>query len=709
MANLTFHIQSGSEIVSYYIPSTGEYFNPDAGTTLELPDDQELLLYVVPRSNSKEFVIRENNSTYNITSSFVVKSFNGNTASGFGNAADGTYAGWDSTFNVGGNNGAYKYLVPESSVAKMQGARYLRLDPMNFTVQDRTTPVTVGVTYTLKHCTVNPQPSTVEQGATTTFTFTPDSGYQFTEQPEAYYQDSDTGVWRHKRSVDGVLTIASDGDIEITATATAIPQQSTYSVNYFLTACTVSPQPYEVTENETYTLTFYPNEGYTFEEQPYVTIDGMRTTATNNVVSFVATGMVTVTATAIEVQPTTYTVTNNLTHATVNPLLSSVTEGQSYTLTFAPESGYQFDVAPYIVMGGARTTATNNSITFSPTADVAVYAIAVETPKATYPVTYKVQNGSVTPSPATVTDGETYTFRFTPDDGFAFEEQPTAQWQDGAGRFHTLTAENNVLTASFTDAESGIEISGTAVKQATITADYGIIRVYKVTPENMKALAKFDKDNTGTPDLTQFIASLRKMFAPVESQATITLRLGGYDTAIPVGQIADDIVTIDCGSIQVSGFHSNALDYQQTEIEFWLPFVGVLTVDSDRVMDSTVTLTYNVNVLNGECVAVLSVGGVPVAHGSGNIGYEVPYNINDNYNISDNLTVDPYYLLDLTPSAVIRESVMIASERTSDSAWVRLGDCKGFVALDDCSVTGVEATITELNMIANYVESGVIV
>lgn len=709
MATLTFNVSQGLASVKYYFPATQTYFSPSTGSSFEWDSTKELLLYVVPADSGNEFVLKENNSTYIISSKYVTKSCNGNTASGFGTAADGTYAGWDSTFKVDGYRGAYKYLVPQDSVSKMVGSTYLFLNPSGFAVQEKTPTATVNVTYSLTHCTVSPQPTEVDKGVETTFTFTPDSGYRFDTQPEAYYQDSSNGVWRHKSAVNGVLTISSDAEIEITAEAVAIPQPSTYTVTYNLTACSVSPQPNAVTEGESYTLTFTPNAGYRFESQPYATIGDVRTTAVDGTLTFTPTGNVTITATAEVIPPTSYSVSNNLTHATVTPLLSSVTEGQSYTLTFSPDSGYQFDDAPYIIMGGERTTATNNRLTFSPTADVSVYATAVETPKATYPVTYNILNGSVTPSPATVTDGESYTFTFTADDGFAFEEQPTAQWQDGAGRFHTLTAENNILTASFTDAKSGIEISGTAIKQAAITEGYGIIRVYKVTPDNMKALAKFDKDNTGTPDLTQFIASLRKMYAPVESQATVTLRLGGYDTAIQVGQIADDIVSIDCGSIQLTGFHANALDYNQTEVEFWLPFVGVVTVNADRVMDSTVSLTYNVNVLNGECVAILSVDSVPVAHASGNIGYEVPYNINDNYNISDNLTVDPYYLLDLTPSAVIRESMMIASERTTDSAWVRLGDCKGFVSLDDCSITGVEATITELNMIANYVESGVIV
>lgn len=707
MADVTFGFTSGNVTVRYYVDNKNVYVSSTRTFTHDASTD--LNVYVIPYSDSKEFVLKENNSTYYIQTDFVAKYFNGSTVETGRSEIVGMYAGWDSSFTDEGQSGAYRFTIPASALSSYSTTSTYYLDPKGFRVQNKTVTSTVNVTYSLTHCTVNPQPTTVTQGVAATFTFTPDTGYQFDTQPEAYYQSHDTGSWIHTSATDGVLTITSDSDIEITATATAIPQPSTYSVTYNLTNCSVSPSPDTITENTSYTLTFSPNDGYQFETQPYITMGSSTISASDGAITFTASGDVVVYASAVEIPAVTYTVTNNLTNATVSPVLSSVTEGQQYTLTFAPDSGYQFDVQPYVVIAGTRTTATNNSLTFTATADVSVYAIAVETPKPTYPVTYNLTNASVSPSPTTVTQGEAYTFTFTPNEGYLFEEQAKAQWQDTAGAWHTSSATNNVLSITFTDVNDGIEISGTAIKQTIITDNYGIIRLYNVTADNMKALANFDKDNIDTPDLTQYIASLRRFFTPIESAATVTLRLGGYDTSISVGQIADDIIIVDCGTVHVSGYHSNALDYTNTTVEFWLPFVGVVTVETERVMDSDVSLKYQTNTMDGECVAILSVNNIPIAHASGNMSYEIPYNINDYYSVSSNLTMAPYYLLNLTPSVVIRENQMTTNEKITDSRWVKIGDMNGFIALDDCSISGIEATITEINMIANYIENGIIV
>lgn len=420
-----------------------------------------------------------------------------------------------------------------------------------------------------------------------------------------------------------------------------------------------------------------------------------------------------------EQQPQTYGVSWNLTHCTVSPQLGTVTENVEYTLTFTPDSGYQFNTQPTVSWNdtsGSVVThqAISGVVSFTPTdvdGTVTVYAVADETQvePTTYPVAYDLSNCTVSPRPDTVAEGQTYRMTFTLAEGYRFEAQPVVSWNDTVGQHRRFEASEGVVTFTPSDVQGTVSVYATAVKVTPVTEGYGIVNVYKVNDNNLNTIAQYGISSGQEVNLTQYIASLRKFFVPLVGEGSIKLVLGGYDTGDSVPQVTNDIVEFDCGSIEVKGMYSNSLDYSAATVEFWLPFVGVVDVEPEKVMDSTVSLLYRVNVLSGDCLAILSVGGLPVATSTGNCTYEVPYNSQDNYNISSALAVSAQYLLDLTPFVIVRENVMIETERIDGSEWVRLGDLSGFAALDDFSVDGIQCTITEMNMIRNYIESGVIV
>lgn len=420
-----------------------------------------------------------------------------------------------------------------------------------------------------------------------------------------------------------------------------------------------------------------------------------------------------------EQQPKSYGVSWNLNHCTVTPQPGTVTENQEYTLTFAADSGYQFNVQPTVSWTDSTgqvvtNDAVNGVVTFTPTdvdgtITVSATADAEQVEPVTYSVSYDVTNCTVSPRPETVTDGQTYRMTFTLAVGYEFDAQPVVSWNDNVGQHQRFEAVNGVVTFTPSNVQGTINVYATAVKSTPITEGYGIVNVYKVSDSNLTTIAQYGISSGQEVNLTQYIASLRKFFVPIEGEGSIKLVLGGYDTGDSVPQVTNDIAEFDCGSIEVKGLYSNALDYNSTTVEFWLPFIGVVDVASEKVMDSTVSLLYRVNVLSGDCIAILSVGGLPVATGTGNCTYEVPYNSQDNYNISSALSVSAQYLLDLTPFAIVRENTMIETERVDGAEWVRLGDMSGFTALDDFDVTGIQCTITESNMIRNYIESGVIV
>lgn len=88
-------------------------------------------------------------------------------------------------------------------------------------------------------------------------------------------------------------------------------------------------------------------------------------------------------------QPTTYTITNNLTNVTINNSSSSINEGSSYSATLTANSGYALGTVT-VTMGGNDITASaysNGNINISSvTGNIIITANGVSIPVITFPV-----------------------------------------------------------------------------------------------------------------------------------------------------------------------------------------------------------------------------------------------------------------------------------------------------------------------------------
>lgn len=91
----------------------------------------------------------------------------------------------------------------------------------------------------------------------------------------------------------------------------------------------------------------------------------------------------------------------------------------------------------------------------------------------------------------------------------------------------------------------------------------------------------------------------------------VRLRVAGFDTGINMNLAASQYVTVDCGSVSIPEFWGSALDYSPyTKIQLYLPYIGVVNLDTDDVMGRTIGIRYTVDVLTGACIAqIKSTGG----------------------------------------------------------------------------------------------------
>lgn len=76
--------------------------------------------------------------------------------------------------------------------------------------------------------------------------------------------------------------------------------------------------------------------------------------------------------------------------------------------------------------------------------------------------------------------------------------------------------------------------------------------------------------------------------------------LGGNVVASP---LTAQFKTISFGSISVFENWGNFLDYSNTSIELYLPFIGFVDIDPAEVMEGTIAVDYTIDFLTGMCVA----------------------------------------------------------------------------------------------------------
>lgn len=149
----------------------------------------------------------------------------------------------------------------------------------------------------------------------------------------------------------------------------------------------------------------------------------------------------------------------------------------------------------------------------------------------------------------------------------------------------------------------------------TVTAlSSGFLTAYKVNSgilsrlgDAMWADADIIRDIFGG-DIMGSIVSLTILPIEPTAGASQHIKLANWDTNISAPVITKQYVTVDMGSLIFNEYFSSYLDYApNTKAEIYLPFIGERQLDIDDIMDASLHLKYQIDVLTGACVAQLKV------------------------------------------------------------------------------------------------------
>ena len=260
-------------------------------------------------------------------------------------------------------------------------------------------------------------------------------------------------------------------------------------------------------------------------------------------------------------------------------------------------------------------------------------------------------------------------------------------------------------------------------------------------------------------DPIQGVIKLHKVFANPIDAGSGTIVVGTLDSNVASATVTQQYVYVDCGYVDCMEEFGNVFDYPPyTDVSLYLPFIGIVPLDTNEVMRSTLHIVYGVDVFTGACLAMVEVsrdantvnmyqyagvasvdyplsnvqassmlsgllavgagvatvatGGMGIGAGAaiaGGLANMSKRSVGKSGGFSGNSGAMgikvPYLIIERPQTKVAETFPRLDGYPTNYS--VRLGDCSNHVVCKTAHVHGINATQPELEKIENYLLSGV--
>lgn len=173
-------------------------------------------------------------------------------------------------------------------------------------------------------------------------------------------------------------------------------------------------------------------------------------------------------------------------------------------------------------------------------------------------------------------------------------------------------------------------------------ADTGFTRIYSPTLSQVQDLAQYlwtdetvvetiwNKIKQLLENPMDAIISFSLVPVPVQISGTKNFALAYIDTGVQMNTVANQFVDVDCGTFELKEYYGSALDYSpNTKVSCFLPFIGVVTLNTDEVMNTTLNVKYRVDIVSGSCVAKVFINDSCLYQFSGHCSIPIPISAAD--------------------------------------------------------------------------------
>jgi hypothetical protein len=191
---------------------------------------------------------------------------------------------------------------------------------------------------------------------------------------------------------------------------------------------------------------------------------------------------------------------------------------------------------------------------------------------------------------------------------------------DGDGRYDP----NNPPDPSMFDDSEGIGFDGNAVLTKTYSVSaatlqnvgqklwtqsyFDVLKIQNNPIENIISVKGFPFETSGTAE---------------------TIKVGDVSFGINGDKIAS-VVKKTIGTCKYTGHFGNYLDLSPyTLLKINLPYIGLVQLDTNDLFNSTLKVDYIIDMVTGDCMAMLTLDGIPYMNVNGRMGVDIPLTSSD--------------------------------------------------------------------------------
>lgn len=173
-------------------------------------------------------------------------------------------------------------------------------------------------------------------------------------------------------------------------------------------------------------------------------------------------------------------------------------------------------------------------------------------------------------------------------------------------------------------------------------ANTGFTRIYNPTLSQVQDLANYlwtDESIINTlwnhvkqffEDPMQAIIGFNLVPCAVPDAGNKEFALMYINTGVTMNVAASQFVDVECGSVTLERYYGSALDQSPyTKVSCFLPYIGVVQLDTDEVIGNTLSIRYRIDIVAGTCVAKILVDNNVLYQYSGHCAITIPISAAD--------------------------------------------------------------------------------
>ena len=153
-----------------------------------------------------------------------------------------------------------------------------------------------------------------------------------------------------------------------------------------------------------------------------------------------------------------------------------------------------------------------------------------------------------------------------------------------------------------------------SVPPVTSGSANGLWKVYNPSESQLQAFGAWLWSSDIVEQIAKMISNpmnaiigLHTLYATPATGGAQSIKAGYLDSGVSAPVVTNQYTSIDCGSVIVPEAYKNALDYDYTNVSVYLPFIGIVPLNTREVMGSKISIRYRVDVLTGTCLGTISV------------------------------------------------------------------------------------------------------